>query len=99
MCEGARLRMGARAHNAIYNPIPTSISRFFFIYDSTFFFLSSDYQAHVNYDDFTLYYRVLKESIYNIYREIYRKKNRHFRHALFLHLWMHPFGIKKKSLV
>ncbi len=76
--HGGALRMGARAHIAVYNPISTSISRFFFSYDTCFLFLSSDYQAHVNYDDFSFYYNDSKErkNIY-IYR-VERGKNPHF---------------------
>jgi hypothetical protein len=59
--RGGTLRAGGRTHNAVYNPISTSISRFFFSYDTCFLFLSSDYQAHVNYDDFSFYYNDSKE--------------------------------------
>lgn len=84
--RGGALRAGGRTHNAVYNPIPTSISRFFFIYDTCFLFLSSDYQAHVNYDDFSFYYNDSKErkNIY-IYISRERKKSAFLTCAIFVY--------------
>ena len=95
--RGGALRAGGRTHNAVYNPISTSISRFFFSYDTCFLFLSSDYQAHVNYDDFSFYYNDSKErkNIY-IYRDRERKKSAFLTCAIFVPMDV-PFWYKKEE--
>ena len=95
--RGGALRAGGRTHNAVYNPISTSISRFFFSYDTYFLFLSSDYQAHVNYVNFSFYYNDSKE-IKNIYIYISRegKKSAFLTCAIFVPMDA-PFWYKKEE--